>query len=625
MSGPILFLHDHTMEKERVEEMLAKIETFCREPAERHIFKKRKTAFSEGTMLFVAVRDEEFVEWLSHIAEKDVTIVPLPYEANPLQRKVYEIPDSVEEALELGMDEKNHRTSRMLRCQGDAVLGCITVGESEWVKVRDEKPLWSRVGSLFSLRLHPYDITTQKGQTVKTAALLLEISGESEMTRERTYYFKESDNQCQRVAAIVYAPQSIVETMRLRLLLTRKKRNPGENLPPGIGTVKSKSLKITTPESRPIPVVFNDVKREVSEVTIVSVPTKARIVTGWKGCVSGEEKESLRIQNLPAEEDLIGFFTKKSLPFIPIAAESAFAELFTKLRDSARMKNAYLLLLIISVLMATTGLFQNSSPTIIGAMILAPLMAPIVAFSMGAIRFDETLLNRSAKTILLSTLIALGASAFVAGSLPFSHLTEQMDLRTHPTLLDLAVAIFAGVAAAYGYINTKVGESLAGVAIAVALVPPLCVSGIGIGWGSWHIFANAFLLYLTNIIGILFAAGTTFYLMGYASRKYISAAFMLKLLMLCLIILPLWLSTRSLILEQRIYREVAEYQNLPVGGRPVQIHLTKVQYRPTGLQIHVTVTTLGTLNEEEKREIADILRKKIGKKIKLVMEYREMF
>ncbi|WP_456383185.1 TIGR00341 family protein [Hydrogenimonas sp.] len=622
MHFPAFFLHDHELDEKLVESLSSKIESLLSIRLQSHVFKKPMRKYPSDSVLFVMISDDDFRTWLEVIRNTKVTIVVLPYEGNPLQRKHFAVPKTIEETIALFTAENPRKISTFIRCNGEPTIQCIMAGEPEWI----ERPcLTKTLKTLFSMRLRSVQIETAKGQEIKTAALMIEAGHEALLDRNRSYFFKASDNQCRRVSAVIYAPQSILGALKLRLLLAHRKREEAENLPPGIGTVKAESLRVMAPDSQPLSVICNGKKSETDTLFIESVPMKAAIVTGEEKCVPAEDKESVRIQNIPVDTDLVAFFSKKTLPLVPIAAEEAFAELFKKLRDSAVMKRAYLVLLLVSVLMATTGLFQNSSPTIIGAMILAPLMAPIIAFSMGAIRFDETLMRQSLRTILLSILIALAASALFAWWMPFNHVTEQMAMRTHPTLLDLAVAIFAGIAAAYGYANSKVGESLAGVAIAVALVPPLCVSGIGLGWGSWHIFSNAFLLFLANIVGIVVASGAMFYLMGYASRRYASTAFFIKLLMVAIIAVPLWLSTRTLVAEERIYTEFSRITTIRFDDRSAKVRLMRVVKDAEGLHAVVTVTVHDSITPEEKRLIARQIKSRLGEEVRLIFDFREIY
>ncbi len=623
MAEASIFLHDHTLEKEKISLVCSTIEEITGRPVTSKIFKRRKNVFEPGTTVYVMAEDEEFREWLEHIRHADIRIAVLPYEKNGLCRESYAIPPDLKEAIKLAEAESVHLLDHLVLCNGDVVIGCASAGESGWISGRGAKAMAKSVfESLFSMKLFPLQIETAKEKEITTASLLVEAGAEAVMQAKRPYFFKESDNRCRRIASVIYAPQSVLGALKLRFFLAKRKINPTETLPPGVGTVKSERITIKSGSTKPIHFTVDGIKREAKEISFETIETKAKIVTGWKGCVSGEEKESLRIQNLPQESDLINFFTRRTLPLVPIASEEAFAELFMKLRNSAKISAGYLLLLLVSVLMASTGLFQNSSPTIIGAMILAPLMAPIVAFAMGAVRFDETLMQRSTKTILLSVAIALAASALYAWLLPFTHITDQMSMRTHPTLLDLAVAVFAGIAAAYGYADSKIGESLAGVAIAVALVPPLCVSGIGIGWGSWPLFSNALLLFLANIVGIIVASGAMFYILGYASSRYASTAFFIKLLMVAVIAIPLYLSTRSVVADEKIYSRFESFKRVVVGGTPVDIRLSGISHTPDGDFAKFSVITPRELNSSEKEKITETLHSKLGRDIGMVITYR---
>jgi len=126
--------------------------------------------------------------------------------------------------------------------------------------------------------------------------------------------------------------------------------------------------------------------------------------------------------------------------------------------------------------------------------------------------------------------------------LPYENITSQIEGRLHPSILDLIVALISGVAAAYVKNNQKIASSLAGVAIAVALVPPLATAGIGIGWGDFYIFENSFLLFITNFVGIVFAASLTFVFLGYSPIKRAKNGLLISLGLVVLIAIPLYFS-----------------------------------------------------------------------------------
>ncbi len=180
-------------------------------------------------------------------------------------------------------------------------------------------------------------------------------------------------------------------------------------------------------------------------------------------------------------------------------------------------------------------------------MLLAPLMAPIVALAMGLLRHDTKLSKTSILTIAVGILIALSAASLISLLFPHKPITMEMQGRLNPSLLDLAVAIVAGVAGAYTKSHKEILQSLSGVSIAVALVPPLAVAGIGLGMGDLPFFSQAFLLFSTNLIGITLAATFTFRILGYSPVVRDKRGIILVALLLIGITIPLYLSYNELV------------------------------------------------------------------------------
>ncbi len=573
--------------------------------------------FEEDSFVFLMIDDDEFKKFIC-LVKVSLKVVILPFFKNPLTQKAFNIPPNLNDALELAFKDDTFLDKNILFYNGKAVFDCINIGSGEWIEDR------SFFGFFKRPRLFGVLIET-KEKSLKSASFLIESSSEAFLFKKRAYFFKGSENFCDRIATLIYSPKSVFQALKLRYFFAVKKKN-SKTLPQGIGVIKSDYLKISSLDKSELFVSFEGKNEKSGEIVLENREIEAKIVTGWKGCGKQKErKESLRVQNVSLDDEVIEFYTKRKLPFVRIASEEAFAELFTKLKEAARGSVAYGVLLILSVLMATVGLFQNSSPTIIGAMILAPLMGPIIAFSMGAIRFDSFLLANSLKTLFISVVFTLFISAVFTYFMPFYHITNQMAIRTHPTLLDLAVAVISGVAAAYGYSNSKVGESLAGVAIAVALVPPLCVSGIGIGWGSFSIFYNALLLFLTNIVGIVFAAGVTFYLLGYASVRYASGAFLIKMLMVLIIAFPLYFSTKSVVLEEKIYEKISKINELEFDKNRVWLKLIGVFHDKEGVFAKICVRSFKELSFEEKSQIAKKIKNMVGENISVILSYETVY
>jgi uncharacterized hydrophobic protein (TIGR00271 family) len=178
---------------------------------------------------------------------------------------------------------------------------------------------------------------------------------------------------------------------------------------------------------------------------------------------------------------------------------------------------AYWLHLLLSMAIATLGLVLGSTAVVIGAMLISPLMNPIVELAMGLAVSSGILLVRALVRVLMSVVAVVGGATLITLALPYREPTAEILARTSPTSLDLFVAVFCALAAAYT--TAKPGGALsataAGTAIGIALVPPLCVAGFGIGAGDARIAQGALLLFTANVVAIVAFAGGFFWLVGF--------------------------------------------------------------------------------------------------------------
>jgi uncharacterized hydrophobic protein (TIGR00271 family) len=198
------------------------------------------------------------------------------------------------------------------------------------------------------------------------------------------------------------------------------------------------------------------------------------------------------------------------------------AEVRILLRNASLPGFDFFLLVVLSCVIATSGLLMNSPATIIGAMLVAPLMSPIIGLGLGSITGDSFLMKNATS--------ALGKGAFLAILISFlltwgnrfmPFIVLQVDLpaeviaRTHPSPIDLTVALAGGLAAAYALAQPHLSAALPGVAIATALMPPLCTVGIGLALGRWDVAGGALLLFVTNAVTITFSAMLVFFALGF--------------------------------------------------------------------------------------------------------------
>jgi uncharacterized hydrophobic protein (TIGR00271 family) len=187
------------------------------------------------------------------------------------------------------------------------------------------------------------------------------------------------------------------------------------------------------------------------------------------------------------------------------------------LRQSPSEATGYWLQLFVAAGIATLGLVLGSTAVVIGAMLIAPLMGPIVSFGMGLAVGSPFLVVRSGVRILLSVVVAISSSSLITLALPFHELNTEIAARTTPTVLDLLTAGFCALAGVYASMRpgSEVASTAAGTSIGISLVPPLCASGYGVGVANWSVAGGAALLFLTNLIAIILVGTLAFAAAGF--------------------------------------------------------------------------------------------------------------
>lgn len=198
-------------------------------------------------------------------------------------------------------------------------------------------------------------------------------------------------------------------------------------------------------------------------------------------------------------------------------------QIYVNVATSATMRDAtYWAEILLSAGIATLGLTLNSPAVIIGAMLISPLMGPIMSGGLALAAGDFILAMRAVLNLVLSSLAAIAFSTILVAFLPFREMTAEIASRTHPNTLDLVVALFSGAVGALAVCKSLrgVATSIPGVAIAVALMPPLCVTGYGVGVlltvdaaQGTAILAGGGLLFVTNLVAIAFSSMLVFLLL----------------------------------------------------------------------------------------------------------------
>ena len=261
-------------------------------------------------------------------------------------------------------------------------------------------------------------------------------------------------------------------------------------------------------------------------------------------------------------------------------------ELYQARIASSKPSLGFFVLLLCAAVIATLGLIANSTAVVIGAMIVAPLMDPILSLAFALSISNNKLAKRSLLTVVIGVLAVVATSALLASLLDVSEVNREMTSRTAPNLIDLGVAVAAAVAGSFSMTRERLSNSLAGVAIAVALVPPLCVCGIGLSMGNEvvavfgrgtvagitnQISEGSFLLFLANLIGITVASLFVFLVQRYGSVLQCWRNLVLWLGLLGLLCIPLSSSLHDFSIKQDIESKFDAFK----AGQVRQLKLTR--------------------------------------------------
>ncbi len=300
------------------------------------------------------------------------------------------------------------------------------------------------------------------------------------------------------------------------------------------------------------------------------------------------------------------------------------ADLFPEDTTFRRSLQTYVVLLALSGLLAAFGLYQDSTASIIGAMLVAPLGGAIMAFSGALVTGRTRWQTITFLQIVLGSLMVIAIGFAVSWILPDPlTLTPAMQARTTPGLLDLGVALAAGAAGAYVADRQTGTDALPGVAIAVALVPPLATVGICAELGRWDDAAGAMLLFLTNFAGIVVIASILFVIFGNAptieqlrERHRLRNGIIVAIVAMVLVTIPLAIhslaSARSVILGAQGAPIVRDW----LGSRDLDVTSWSIDGD------HVTISLAGPVLPPDAQSLAGELARSFGEPVNLEIRYQ---
>ena len=275
----------------------------------------------------------------------------------------------------------------------------------------------------------------------------------------------------------------------------------------------------------------------------------------------------------------------------------------------------YFLFLTLANLIALSGLITNSAAVIIGAMLISPLMGPILSCGFAFITGDWPIGKKALRKVTLSVAVTIVVAAFATYLSPLHDVTEEMLSRTRPNLYDLIIAFFAGIAGAIAICTRKNHITIVpGVAIATAVIPPLSVTGFGIGTWNFYVAGGGFFLFFTNFVAIIFATSIIFFLYGFkpgiiteigiAQLKKRIAILSLSFI---IIAIPLIYTLHVSVSEVRLRGNIhfALKQELDVERRSHLATFGYVEGKEDTLEISAIVNTVDYLKEAEVKRIEE--------------------
>jgi len=292
----------------------------------------------------------------------------------------------------------------------------------------------------------------------------------------------------------------------------------------------------------------------------------------------------------------------------------------------------FFLLVVLSCSIATLGLITNSPAVIIGAMLLAPLMSPLIAIGLASITGDSKLLVTALTTLLKGALLAILLSLLITKTdlllpfISFQELPAEIIARTNPSPTDLMIALAGGIAAAYALTNPNLSATLPGVAIATALMPPLCTIGIGSAIGRWDVAGGASLLFLTNGVTIAFAAGLVFFLRGFSvssplrKNHRLPSSLILSASLMVILLIPLSYYSIQFVQEASENRKIQTVVLNEVRNTlNAELMEMDVRRSESGLEMTLTVQTRSPLRYQQvvnlQQAIVDGINKPVSLKV----------
>jgi len=329
----------------------------------------------------------------------------------------------------------------------------------------------------------------------------------------------------------------------------------------------------------------------------------------------------------------------KLIRSIPRLTMEQRRKIIADVHNDSKANFDYLILVALSSSIATLGLLSDSPAVIIGAMVVAPLMSPILAIGLATTTGEKKLLKEALLTLFIGALLSIVIAmilTWINDELPFISLHQmpgEVMSRTRSSPVDLTIAIAGGLAAAYAVTRPKLSAALPGVAIATALMPPVCTVGIGLALQNWQVASGSGLLFITNAVAIAFASGLVFLARGFSKEQRfgdtkIHATIWVSTVLVIILLIPLTYFSLRVIRQAEETRLINAVVEREVALLPnAQLEETSFVNSPEALDLRLTLHTSRSLYWQEIVSLQEAIATGLNRKVSLRVEqvlFREL-
>lgn len=295
------------------------------------------------------------------------------------------------------------------------------------------------------------------------------------------------------------------------------------------------------------------------------------------------------------------------------------------LLEESTLNIDYVVLILGSCVIATLGLLANSAAVIIGAMIVAPLMLPIRGLAFGAVEGNVVLFRKGLIALAVGTVLAIFIACFLGALIQLPDFGSEVLARSKPTLLDLGIAIAAGGISGYAKVQPKVSATLAGTAIAVALMPPICVIGLGLSQANWSLSLGASLLYLTNLLGITLSCMLTSLMAGYTPLHRARKALFWALGLTAILVIPLGVSFAELIEQAQLEASLKRaLLNRTITFQRVEMIKSDTNWLAKPPEVRLSVRSSEALTPKQVQLLEAFVEKEMGQQFTLIFQVSQV-